>query len=42
MVILDFGTPVAWVGMPPGAARELAASLIKHAAMIDACSGVCP
>lgn len=30
-VILNFGKPVAWVGLPPALARELAASLIKKA-----------
>lgn len=30
-VCLDFGTPVAWLGMDPGQALELAQDLIKHA-----------
>jgi len=35
VVVLDFGTPVAWVGLPPSEARQLAASLMKHADAID-------
>lgn len=31
VVVVDFGSPVAWVGMPPAEARQLAASLVKHA-----------
>lgn len=30
-VCLDFGTPVAWLGMNPGDALALAASLIENA-----------
>lgn len=30
-VCLDFGTPVAWLGMNPGDALQLAESLIQHA-----------
>lgn len=30
-VVLDFGTPVAWVGMNPQQAVELAHSLLEHA-----------
>lgn len=30
-VCLDFGTPVAWLGMNPGDALALASSLIEHA-----------
>jgi hypothetical protein len=30
-VILDFGTPVAWVGMNPQYAANLAAALLKRA-----------
>lgn len=30
-VCLDFGTPVAWLGMNPGDALQLAQSLIEHA-----------
>ncbi len=35
-VILNFGTPVAWLGMGPGDARELAKTLIRHADAVDA------
>lgn len=30
-VVMDFGTPVHWVGMPPQQAVELAQSLLDHA-----------
>lgn len=30
-VILDFGKPVAWIGMPADAAVELAMTLLKRA-----------
>ena len=30
-VVLDFGTPVAWVGMPAAQAAQLGSLLIKHA-----------
>lgn len=30
-VVIDFGTPVAWVGFSPKEARDIAASLVKHA-----------
>lgn len=30
-VILAFGTPTAWIGMPPQQARELARLLIERA-----------
>lgn len=30
-VILDFGTPVAWIGMNPQHAADLASLLLKHA-----------
>lgn len=30
-VILDFGTPVAWVGMEPQQAADLASLMLKHA-----------
>lgn len=30
-VILDFGTPVAWVGMNPQQAADLASTIIKRA-----------
>lgn len=35
VVIVDFGKAVAWVGMPPIQARQLAESLIKHADAIE-------
>ena len=35
VVLLDFGKPCVWVGMPPDQARRLAASLTKHADAID-------
>ena len=34
-VILDFGTPVIWLGMPPELARIVAKNLIKHADAIE-------
>jgi hypothetical protein len=34
-VVIDFGTPVAWVAMGPDEARGLARSLIKHAGACD-------
>ena len=30
-VVLDFGTPVAWVGMNPQQAADLASTLVKRA-----------
>ncbi len=30
-VMVDFGKPVAWLGMPAETARQLAELLIKHA-----------
>lgn len=30
-VVLDFGTPVNWVGMNPQQAADLASTLLKHA-----------
>ena len=30
-VVLHFGKPILWVGMPPEMAMDLASSLIKHA-----------
>lgn len=35
VVVLRFGKPVAWIGMDPGAARGLAALLVKHADAIE-------
>lgn len=34
-VILEFGGPVHWVGLPPKLAREMAAMLVKHADYIE-------
>lgn len=34
-VVLDFGTSVTWVGMPPSLARQLAINLNKHADEIE-------
>lgn len=34
-VILNFGKPVTWLGMPPSLARQLAAMLTKHADQAD-------
>ncbi len=34
-VIMEFGTPVKWLGLPPENARELAQVLIKHADAIE-------
>lgn len=31
VVIIELGKPVAWIGMPPQQAVELAQTLIKHA-----------
>lgn len=30
-VVVDFGTPVSWIGMPPETAIELATALVSHA-----------
>lgn len=35
-VILDFGKPLAWVGLPPNTARQLAALLCKGADVLEA------
>jgi hypothetical protein len=35
VVIVDFGKPVAWLGMPPSDARALAESLVKHADAVE-------
>lgn len=35
VVMLDFGKPVVWVGMPSEQARGLAALLVKHADIVD-------
>lgn len=34
-VVLDFGKPVVWVGMPPSQARQLAEALVRHADAIE-------
>jgi hypothetical protein len=34
-VVLDFGAPVAWVGMPAAQARELAAVLLQVADSLE-------
>jgi len=34
LVIVDFGTPVKWLGIPPDTAIELAESLLKAAAQV--------
>lgn len=34
-VVIDFGTPVAWVGFTPTEARQVASDLTKHADHID-------
>jgi len=34
-VIIEFGKPVAWLGLPPDLARELAVLLTKHADALD-------
>jgi hypothetical protein len=36
VVVMDFGSPTAWIGFPPRDAREIAAVLIKHAEEIEA------
>jgi len=35
VVVLDFGKPIAWLGLPPVNARALAALLVKRADHID-------
>lgn len=35
VVIIDFGTPVKWFGLPPKKARELAIVLMKHADSLE-------
>lgn len=35
-VVIDFGTPVVWLGLPPDRARHLAALLIQHADELEA------
>lgn len=38
-VVLDFGTPVAWVGMNPQQAADLASLLVKRAREAGRASG---
>lgn len=38
-VIVRFGTPVSWFGMPPGEARGLATLLMQHASRAEAEGG---
>jgi len=40
MVILNFGTPVAWLGLTPKQARSLGLLLIKRAALCIECANV--
>lgn len=39
-VVIEFGTPVHWVGLPPALARELAISLLGHAKIAEAAAVV--
>jgi hypothetical protein len=34
-VVIDFGTPVAWIGFSPQEARDVAASIVKHADSLE-------
>lgn len=34
-VVIDFGTPVAWIGFSPAEARQIAESLVKHADHVE-------
>jgi hypothetical protein len=34
-IVLDFGTPVAWIGFSPAEARQIAESLVKHADVLE-------
>lgn len=38
-VVLDFGTPVVWVGMNPQQAADLASTLLKHARAVGRKNG---
>lgn len=38
-VVLEFGTPVAWLGMEPQQAADLAVSMLKHARAAGRSSG---
>ncbi len=31
VIIVEFGTKLSWIGMPPGQAREMGEALIRHA-----------
>jgi hypothetical protein len=35
-VIIDFGNPVAWIGLPPKEARELARVIANNAELLEA------
>lgn len=35
LIILNFGKPIAWTGMPPETAREIAMCLLKKAGEVD-------
>ena len=35
LVNVEFGSPVAWLGLPPDIARQFAAILVRNAARID-------
>lgn len=41
-VTLNFSTPVAWLGMPPTVARDLAYLLLKHAEKLGCPAGIPP
>lgn len=34
-VVLNFGVPTIWIGLPPTQAREVAAMMVKHADSIE-------
>lgn len=38
-VVLDFGTPTAWIGMEPQQAADLAMAMLKHARAAGRASG---
>lgn len=38
-VIINFGVPVTWIGMPPDTVRSLAKMLLKHADITEENSG---
>jgi hypothetical protein len=39
-VVLDFGSPVAWIGMGPQEAADLASAMLKHARAAARAAGV--